>query len=203
MTVGNFLTYLSPQAYLEAEKFSPIKHEYIQGEIYAMTGASDAHVTICTNLAAILRNHMRGSGCRLYLSDMKARIESRDIYYYPDLMVTCDTRDTNFEYFKRYPCLIIEVLSSSTEAFDRGDKFSDYQELETLQEYVLVSQKRQRVDCFRRNPVGIWEFYSYHKEQKLHLASIDFTCSLAQVYEDILFPQTIPPTDETVYKTLQ
>ena len=72
---------------------SPVKHEYIQGQIYAMAGASDAHVRICTNLAAMLRNHVRSSGCRLYLSDMKARIESLNIYYYPDVMVTCDPKD--------------------------------------------------------------------------------------------------------------
>jgi len=158
--------YLSPEEYLETEKASPIKHEYIQGRIYAMAGASDAHVTITANLLTLLRNHIRGSGCRVYVADMKARIESLNLFYYPDLMVTCDTRDANFEYFKRYPCLIIEVFSSSTEANDRGDKFSDYQELESLQEYVLISQNRQRIDCFRRNAEGDGSFIAIEEIKK-------------------------------------
>lgn len=161
MTVSRSHSYLSPEAYLEAEKDSAIKHEYIQGQISAMAGASDAHVTITANLVALLRNHVRGTGCRVYLTDMKARIESLNIFYYPDVMVTCDERDRTFDYFKRYPCLIIEVLSNNTEAFDRGDKFTDYSELETLQEYVLINQKRMRVDCFRRNSEGRWVLYRY------------------------------------------
>ncbi|BAZ81528.1 Uma2 family endonuclease [Sphaerospermopsis kisseleviana CS-549] len=188
MTLAQSHQYLSPEEYLEAEKSSPIKHEYIQGQIYAMAGASDAHVTITTNLVALLRNHIRGTGCRLYVADMKARIETLDIFYYPDLMVTCDPRDTDFEYFKRYPSLMIEVLSPATEAFDRGDKFIDYQELETLQEYVLVSQNRQRVDCFRRNNQGRWELYIYRGNQQLELTSVNFNCLLTDVYEDVNFP---------------
>jgi Uma2 family endonuclease len=193
MTFSQAHPYLSPQEYLEAEKISPIKHEYIQGRTYAMAGASDAHVTITANLVTLLRNHIRGSGCRIYFGDMKARIETLNIFYYPDLMVTCDSRDTSFDYFKRYPCLIIEVLSPSTEAFDRGDKFIDYQEIETLQEYVLVSQNRQRIDCFRRNNEGRWELYSYRGTQQLELTSVNFSCSLAAVYEDVSFPDTLNP----------
>ncbi|WP_413171684.1 Uma2 family endonuclease [Anabaena azotica] len=191
MTLSQFHPYLSPEEYLEAEKSSPIKHEYIQGQIYAMAGASDVHVTITANLVALLRNHIRGTRCRLYVADMKARIESLDIFYYPDIMVTCDSRDTQFEYFKRYPSLIIEVLSPSTEALDRGDKFSDYQELDTLQEYVLVSQNRQRIDCFRRNTEGRWVLYSYRGNQQLELNSVTFSCPLTDVYEDVAFPTNL------------
>ncbi len=187
MTLSQSRPYVSPEEYLEIEKSSPIKHEYIQGQIYAMAGGSDAHVTITANLITLLRNHIRGTGCRIYVVDMKARIESLNIFYYPDIMVTCDQRDTNFEYFKRYPSLIIEVLSPSTEAFDRGDKFIDYQELETLQEYVLISQTRQRIDCFRRNSEGRWVLYSYREIQDLQLNSVNFSCSLSDIYEDVLF----------------
>ncbi len=94
---------VSPEEYLEIEKSSPVKHEYIQGQIYAMSGASDAHVTITANLITLLRNHIRGTGCRIYAVDMKARIESLNIFYYPDIMVTCDQRDTKFDYFKPIP----------------------------------------------------------------------------------------------------
>jgi Uma2 family endonuclease len=179
--------YISPEEYLKLEELSQIKHEYIQGEIYAMAGASDAHVTVAGNLFALLRNHIRGSGCRVYMSDMKARIESKNIYYYPDVMVTCDERDRAFQSFKKYPFLIIEVLSDGTEGFDRGDKFADYQELETLQEYVLISQKRQRVECFRRNAEGLWVLQSYTQGSEVYLASVDFRASMDAIYEDVVF----------------
>lgn len=186
MTVSKSYTYVSPEEYLESEKISPIKHEYIRGEIYAMAGASDAHVTIAGNLFTLLRNHVRGTGCRVYMAEMKARIEQADIFYYPDVMVTCDERDRTPEDFKRYPCLIVEVLSPTTEAFDRGGKFADYRTVETLQEYVLINQERVNVECFRRNSEGRWVLYPYSEGEEVHLASIDFSCPIAALYEDVL-----------------
>ncbi len=187
MVANQSQNYISPEEYLKLEELSQLKHEYIQGETYAMAGASDAHVTLSVNLVTLLRNHVRGSGCRVYMSDMKARIESRNIYYYPDVMVTCDQRDKAFQSFKRHPCLIIEVLSKGTEAFDRGDKFADYQNLETLQEYVLISQKRQRVECFRRNAEGLWVLHSYTQGSEIHLASVNLRTSMGAIYEDVIF----------------
>lgn len=182
-------SYISPEDYLKAEETSPIKHEYRYGEVYAMAGASNTHVVIAGNMFAMLRNHLRGRGCQAYISDTKAHIELLDIYYYPDVMVSCDQRDRAFENFLRYPCLIIEVLSSSTEAFDRGDKFADYRQMESLKEYVLVSQNRQSVECFRRNPEGQWVLYPYKQGDEVHLASVDFRCAIANVYEDVTFAQ--------------
>lgn len=180
--------YITPDQYLKMEEQSPIKHEYIDGQIYAMAGASDPHVTIALNLATLLRSHVRGSGCRVYISDMKARIESLNRFYYPDVMVTCDSRDQETSTYKRFPTLIVEVLSDSTEAFDRGDKFADYQELESLREYVLINTKQQRVDCFRRNDKGQWVLQFYTPIQKeFILESIDFTGTLAALYEEVYF----------------
>ena len=102
--------YLTPEEYLQMEEKSDTKHEYINGYAYAMAGASDSHVTIAGNLFALLRNHVRGSGCRVYISDMKARIEKLNRYYYPDVMVSCDERDKENTTFKKFPCLIVEVL---------------------------------------------------------------------------------------------
>ena len=187
MIVNEKSSYFSPEAYLEAEKYSQIKHEYIQGQIYAMAGASDAHVTITVNLLAMLRNHVRGSGCRVYANDMKARIESLNIFYYPDILVTCDERDKSFDYFKRYPCLIVEVLSDTTEAFDRGDKFTDYSALESIKEYVIISQKRMRIECFRRNSEGQWVLYRYNEGEEVLLGSIGFRCAISDLYEDVSF----------------
>jgi Uma2 family endonuclease len=180
--------YITPEEYLQMEEQSAIKHEYIDGYIYAMAGATDPHVTIALNLASLLRNHVRGSGCRVYIADMKARIESLNRFYYPDVMVTCDQRDQETPTYKRFPCLIVEVLSDSTEAFDRGDKFADYQVLESLKEYVLINTKRQRIDCFRRNDQGLWvlQFYT-EKEESFRLDSVNFEITMAELYEDVVF----------------
>ncbi|CAD5983016.1 putative protein slr1290 [Planktothrix tepida] len=101
-------------------------------------------------------------------------------------MVTCDSRDRNNGYFKQYPSLIIEVLSASTEAFNRGDKFADYRQIETLQEYVLISQNKINIECFRRNSDGRWELFTYKPQETLQLESINFSCSVSEIYEDVL-----------------
>jgi Uma2 family endonuclease len=178
--------YLTSDQYLQMEEQSFVKHEYVDGQSFAMAGASDAHVTIALNLASSLRSHVRGSGGRVYISDMKARIESLNRFYYPDVMVTCEERDQETPTYKRFPTLIVEVLSDSTEAFDRGDKFADYQEIASLREYVLISTKRQRVDCFCRNEQGLWLLQSYRPEQiSFRLDSLDFEGKIAGLYEDV------------------
>ena len=183
--------YLTCDEYLQMEDASNIKHEYIDGQVYAMAGASDPHVTIAGNLFALLRSHVRGSGCRVYIADMKAQIQSLNRFYYPDVMVTCDPRDIETPTYKRFPSLIVEVLSDSTEAFDRGDKFVDYQELESLREYVLINTKRQRVECFRRNEQGLWVLQSYTPQQKsFRLDSVDFEGTLEALYEDVIFGES-------------
>lgn len=193
ITAPNFYP-LTPDDYLQMETASPIKHEYINGEAYAMAGASDAHVTIAGNLFALLRNHIRGSGCRVYIADMKARIEACNCFYYPDVMVTCDPRDLETSTYKRFPSLIVEVLSDSTEAFDRGDKFTDYQTLDRLQEYVLINTRHQRIECFRRNEAGLWVLQSYTPAQTtFQLTSISFQGTLVDLYEDVALEPTVPP----------
>ena len=187
--------YLTPEEYLKLEEKSDVKHEYIDGYAYAMAGAIDAHVTIALNLASSLRNHLRGSGCRVYIADMKARIESINRYFYPDVMVTCDRRDRETPKYKQFPCLIVEVLSDSTEAFDRGDKFADYQQFESLREYVLINVKRQRVECFRRNSEGLWVLQSYTAESgTFQLQSIEFEGTMEALYEDVEF-EAIEPSN--------
>jgi Uma2 family endonuclease len=180
--------YLTPQDYLQLEVTNLLKHEYCNGQVYVMAGASDSHVTIAGNLIALLRNHVRGKGCRVYISDMKARIEeARNCFYYPDVMVTCDVRDQENAIYKCFPNLIVEILSDSTEAFDRGDKFADYQTLESLQEYVLINTRHQRVECFRRGQGGLWVLESYTPETAtFRLESLDFTGTLEALYEDAL-----------------
>jgi Uma2 family endonuclease len=177
--------YLSPDQYLRAEAAATTKHEYIDGEVIAMAGASTAHGLLTTNLIAMLRPHVRGSRCQLFASDMKVNIVSRNRFYYPDLLMTCDDRDRTADHYKCFPKLIVEVLSDSTEAFDRGDKFSDYCELSSLDEYLLVSQRRRQIDRFCRNGDHEWRLTRHGSGEILRLHSIDFECAINDVYEDV------------------
>jgi Uma2 family endonuclease len=188
MTANYTYSYISAEDYLAGERISSIKHEYIRGQIYAMAGASKAHGIIAGNLFSMLRNQLRGSGCTTYMADIKVCIEAADTYYYPDITVTCDERDrvSLEEDFICHPRLVVEVLSPTTAAFDRGDKFADYRTLKTLEEYVLISQERLSVDCFRRNTEGLWVLYPYSKGEEIYLASIDFRFSIEALYEDVV-----------------
>ena len=185
-------SFLTPEAYLQLEAASDIKHEYLDGEIYAMAGATDTHVTIALNMAVLLRGHLRGSNCRVYISDMKVKIETKNRFFYPDVMVTCDTQDRENSTYKQFPRLIIEVLSDSTEAFDRGDKFADYQSLPSLQEYVLINTRKARIECFRRTEEGLWllQFYELEDSQ-FALTSVDFTGQISDVYEQVDFIEQV------------
>ncbi|AFY61394.1 Uma2 family endonuclease [Synechococcus sp. PCC 6312] len=176
-------TDVSAEEYLELEQNSPEKHEYIDGLVYAMAGANSNHVTICINLVTMLRDHVRGLGCQIFMSDMKVRIEKKNCYYYPDLFVTCDAQDRDNTTYKQFPKLIIEVLSDSTEAFDRGDKFDDYSSLESLEEYILVSAKRKKIDCFQKSQSNSWMFQSFTSD-KFMLKSLNFLGNISRVYEE-------------------
>ena len=181
--------YISAEEYIRREHLSQTRHEFKQGYVYAMAGASDSHNAVSGNLYVLIRNHLRGKGCRVYASDMKARIDELDIYYYPDLMVTCNQNDTKYDYYKKSPCLIIEVQSSSTANFDQNEKFDDYSQIDSLQEYVIVSQNRMNVKCFRRNSENLWVLQSYRSGDRLELKSIDFSTEIENVYEDVVFKE--------------
>ncbi|HEY9887702.1 MAG TPA: Uma2 family endonuclease [Candidatus Obscuribacterales bacterium] len=185
---------LAPDDYLAAEAVSPVKHEYRDGEVYAMAGGTDAHNLIAGNLYALLRTQLRGGPCRAYFADVKARIEALNCFYYPDVMVTCDERDRATATFKSHPCLIVEVLSESTEAFDRGEKFADYRHLDSLQEYVLISQTRLQVEVFRRNDEGLWVLHPYGAGDAIELTSVGWAGAIAPLYEDV----TLAPARATV-----
>ena len=191
--------YLTPEDYLNKEEKSLIKHEYINGEVYAMAGTTDSHNTIALNFASIIHNHLRGTDCRVYFADIKARLEKRNCFYYPDILVTCDPQDRETSTYKRFPKLIIEVLSESTESFDRGDKFNDYQTLDSLQEYVLVNSQHQRVEVFRRYEPKQWFYGSYDDEGTVCLENLSLTLNLSAIYEDVELPITnINPQDTSL-----
>jgi Uma2 family endonuclease len=178
--------YIPPEEYLEGERVSPIKHEYRRGHVYAMTGAKKPHIVISSNLVCLLGTHLLNTPCLVLTSDIKVRLEAANCYYYPDVAVTCDERDTNStEDFILYPSLIIEVLSPSTASFDRGDKFADYQTASSLQEYVLITESEIKIECFHLNESGNWVSQIYRQGDDLELISIDFRCPIAQVYQKV------------------
>ncbi|MEB3295627.1 MAG: Uma2 family endonuclease [Synechococcales bacterium] len=186
MTVSKSHAYFTPEDYLEIERISPIKHEYLQGQMVAMAGASKTHVIITGNLSALLVNHLRGSGCIAYATDMKVRLPALNLFYYPDLAVTCDDRDRRSnEDFILYPKLIIEVLSDSTEAFDRGDKFADYKSNPAFAEYVLIHQKHILVERFERTSDNLWMPQIHRAGDIIELTSIGFSGPIASLYENV------------------
>ncbi|NEZ59461.1 Uma2 family endonuclease [Adonisia turfae] len=186
MALSKSYAYFTPEEYLEIERVSPIKHEYLQGQIVAMAGATKAHVIITGNLSALLVNHLRGTDYISYAVDMKVRLPELNLFYYPDLAVTCDDRDrVSDEDFILHPKLIIEVLSDSTEAFDRGDKFSDYKSVAELEEYVLVHQKQVLVERFQRKSDNLWLPQVYRVGKQVEFESIEFRVAIEGLYENI------------------
>ncbi len=180
-------TYMTPQEYLEWETTQDLKHEYIDGEVLAMTGGTIPHNLVAGNLYALLKSHLRGKGCRVLIADVKVQISAAGPYCYPDVMVSCDERDRNAVKLIQHPCLIVEVLSPSTEAYDRGEKFRRYRQLPTLQDYVLIDSTQISVDRFSRLSNHRWELQSYGQGEMLHLPSIHWQGEIELLYEEVSF----------------
>ena len=178
------LQYLPFYEYIELEKTSEIRHEYLGGQVFAMSGSSEEHNLIAGNIHARLRFHLRGSSCRAFISDMKVRIEEADVGYYPDIMVVCDPEDSD-RYFKTRPSLIVEVLSPTTKSTDRREKLLAYKKIPTLQEYVLVSQDEIKIEIYRKDAQENWSLEILSKDDKLCFNSVIFTMTMAEVYEDV------------------
>lgn len=179
---------MTPDEYLEWEARQEIKHEYINGEVYAMTGGTISHNAIAVNLIAALRPHVRGSSCRVLGSDAKVGITEKGSFFYPDVLVTCNPQDRQAIQVIQFPKLIVEVLSPGTEAYDRGAKFAQYRRLESLEEYVLINSESIGVEIFRLNERRKWELTSYTNGDEIELVSIEFKFPIELLYEDVEFP---------------
>ena len=142
--------YISSKDYLDIERHSPIRHEYRLGLVSVMVGATDNHDRLALNLLSLINQHLDDSDCRFHSGNVKISYQD-DFYYYPDAFVICDPRNRNDRSIKRFPKLIVEILSPSTEAFDLSEKFEDYKELESIEEYVLIPQEHCSVECHRRS----------------------------------------------------
>ncbi|MDX1252877.1 MAG: Uma2 family endonuclease [Gammaproteobacteria bacterium] len=186
MALNAHLLPLSAEDYLEGELHSEIRHEYVAGRVFAMTGTSRAHNLIALNIATALHAHLRGGPCRVFMSDLKVRVEKADAFYYPDIAVTCHPADTQ-PYYLTHPRLIVEVLSPSTEGIDRREKLLAYQSLDSLDEYVLVAQDTVQVEVYRRDGTGGWWLYTCGEGEELRLDAVDLVLPVAAIYQDVPF----------------
>ena len=187
VAVRDYLPQFTLAEYLDWEEQQEFRHEYVDGEVYAMTGGTINHSEIAMNFGAILRNHLRGGSCRVLNSDAKVEIMASKSCLYPDISVTCHDLDRTATKFISHPCLIVEVLSPSTEAYDRGDKFKLYRRLTYLQEYVLVNTNEIAIDLYRRTEQNRWELISYGVGELVELESINLTFPIEQLFENIIF----------------
>jgi Uma2 family endonuclease len=195
VAVREYLPRFTPEEYLAWEKTQDLRHEYLDGEVYAMTGGTVNHGSITVNVSTILRNHLEDGGCRVLSSDVKVAIQASNDYVYPDVSVTCDEEDRRATKFISRPCIIVEVLSPSTEAYDRGSKFNLYRRSTSLQEYILVSTQEIAIDMYRKNDRGRWEILSYRSNDTIELDSIDLKFPIDRVFKGIVFdpqPETLP-----------
>lgn len=170
--------------YLAWENEQPEKNEFYRGEVFAMVGARRAHGCVVSNLNRRLAEQLDGTPCRVFTEGMKLQIAD-DAIFYPDLMVTCDKSDLSTEMIFRAPTVVFEVLSSSTQTYDRGLKFATYRRLPSLKEFILVDPEARRIEGYRRNEQDQWLFYDMSDGPTLDAPSIACSVPLAQVFDGV------------------
>lgn len=179
----------TPEEYLELERKAEIKSEYVNGEMLAMAGASRQHVLIVTNIVSELRTQMKGRQCNVYSTDMRVKVDPTGMYAYPDVAAVCgeDQFEDSHGDTLLNPQVIIEVLSESTESYDRGEKFAHYRRLDSLREYLLVSQNRRLMEHYIRQPNNRWLFSEHcYADDVVELPSIECILAVAEVYDKVM-----------------
>ncbi|MGH2494243.1 MAG: Uma2 family endonuclease [Ktedonobacteraceae bacterium] len=185
MVAQPYRTLMSVEDYLVLDRDSiEARYEYIDGYAYMMSGGTLNHSTICINITSLLRNLLRHSSCRVYNSDARVRLSALR-YVYPDATISCDEHDQGTGDTIHFPRLIIEVLSPSTEAYDRGQKFIYYRTCPTIMEYVLVDTQRQAVDVYRRASANLWTLHLFSSGDQIDLTSINVSFPIAAFYEGV------------------
>lgn len=184
--VGNALPAVKPSAadYLAWEQAQTMRHEFRDGEIFAMAGAEERHVTVSGNVYMALRQHLRGSTCRTFVTDMRLWVADANCYFYPDVFVTCSAQDTH-PLQKEHPRLVVEVLSPSTAAHDRGAKFAAYRRASSLLEYVLVDPDARTTDVYRRGADGLWVLHPFGPDDTVHFASVELALPPDTLWADV------------------
>ena len=161
------------------------RHEFVDGEVFAMAGGEDRHASVSLAVASSLRSHLKGSRCRVYMNDVKLQVAAANAFFYPDVFVTCSERDAANRLVKQEPLLVVEVLSPSTAAYDRGDKFASYRLCPTLAEYAVIDIDRRAVDLFRKNTEGLWVLHPLVGNATLTLTSVDHALALGELFADL------------------
>ncbi len=190
---------MTPEEYLAWEEQQPMKYEYLNGKVYEMTRETLAHNDIAFNLASALKSHLRGKRCKVQIADAKVGVSTNGAFFYPDVVVSSDPRDRESRNIIYYPCLIVEVLSSSTEAFDQGKKFQHYRQIESLKEYVLIDSEKICIECYQINEKNKWELTTYSLEEiadsqqefAVKLEIINFECTTSLLYENVVLSEKI------------
>ncbi len=183
-------TKLTPEEYLEIERKAEYKSEYFDGEIYAMSGAKRNHNKAATNVSGLIWQHLKGKDCESYSNDMRVFVPKTGLYTYPDVVAVCGEPKFQDKVFDTLlnPTLLVEVLSETTESYDRGKKFQHYRSIESLQEYVLVSQDEARIEKYVKRGDGFWLLSeAVGLDSEIEFASIECRISLAKVYDKIDF----------------
>ncbi|MEH2245348.1 Uma2 family endonuclease [Nostoc sp.] len=178
-------TNLTPEEYFAWEEQQLEKHELINGQVYAMSGGSVNHSRIAIRFTTMFDTHLDASSCITGNSDLKVNIVGANNYIYPDASVTCDDRDKTTTQYITYPCLIVEVLSTSTEAYDRGGKFRMYRQNPALIDYLLVSSTSIEIDLYHKNDAGDWLIINYKAGDAIKLKSINLNFPIEQVYRGL------------------
>ncbi|TFI54565.1 Uma2 family endonuclease [Mastigocladus laminosus UU774] len=182
----NNTPHFTPEEYFAWEEQQLEKHEYINGEVYGMGGGSVNHSRIAVRFTTLIDQHLEGSNCITGNSDLRINIVGTNNYIYPDVSVTCDDRDQTTTQYITYPCLIVEVLSASTEAYDRGGKFRMYRNNPALIDYLLVSSTSIEIDLYHKNDAGDWLIINYKAGDTIELKSINLNFPLEQVYRGLI-----------------
>ncbi|WP_287864848.1 Uma2 family endonuclease [Achromobacter sp.] len=177
-------TRMGLEAFLDWENRQPARHEFYRGEVFAMVGARRVHGIVALNVATALKSRLKGKPCMVFIENMKLRVAD-DALFYPDVFVTCDARDLRTEMVFEHPTLIVEVLSESTQAFDRGAKFAAYRSLASLREYLLIDPDLRTVELFRRNAAGLFELHDHTGLDTLELASLRLALPQAELFEGL------------------
>ncbi len=175
---------MSVEAYIAFEERAEVRHEYLDGQLIPMPGTTDLHNFICQNILIALRQMLKNSTCSVFIENVKVQISSAKHYTYPDIFVTCDERDKENPYLKKYPSVIIEVASPSTKVYDKTDKFLDYRKIASLRHYLIVDTEKPQVECFSTKDGKEWESEIFvSKEDTVPLEAIGVKLSLMSVYE--------------------
>lgn len=172
------------------------RHEYLDGDVFAMAGVEDRHATVTGNVYIALRQHLRGSPCRVFATDVKLHVDAANAYFYPDVFVTCSEADRASALIKRDALLVVEVQSSSTAGYDRGAKLASYRLAPALQEIVLIDIDARRCDVYRRSEAAVWSLRSFGREEALQLASVDLHIPASELYAELDDPTASAPQQQ-------